>query len=39
MMWPAITKKLSTLDLYQACATFCYCQPHYFYLYEVRPSM
>jgi len=21
----------------QGCTTFCFCQPHYFYLYEVRP--
>jgi len=21
------------------CTTFCYCRPHYFYLYEVRPPM
>jgi len=25
--------------LRQACRTFCYCRPHYFYLYEVRPPM
>jgi len=23
----------------QGCTTFCYCRPHYFYLYEVRPPM
>ena len=25
--------------LCQGCTTFCYCRPHYFYLYEVRPPM
>ena len=28
---------LNCLD--QGCTTFCYCRPHYFYLYEVRPPM
>jgi len=23
----------------QGCTTFCYCRPHYSYLYEVRPPM
>jgi len=27
------------LELEQECTTFCYCRPHYFYLYEVRPPM
>jgi len=27
------------LPLHQGCTTFCYCRPHYFYLYEVRPLM
>ena len=27
------------LALHQGCTTFCYCRPHYFYLYEVRPPM
>jgi len=25
--------------LTQGCTTFCYCRPHYLYLYEVRPPM
>jgi len=25
--------------LHQGFTTFCYCRPHYFYLYEVRPPM
>jgi len=25
--------------LSQGCTTFCYCRPHYFYLYAVRPPM
>jgi len=31
-------KKVCT-DLEQGCTAFCYCRPHYFYLYEVRPPM
>jgi len=27
------------LGLDQVCTTFCYCRPHYFYSYEVRPPM
>jgi len=27
------------LPLHQGCTTFCYCRPHYFYLYEVLPPM
>jgi len=27
------------LPLHQGFTTFCYCRPHYFYLYEVRPPM
>jgi len=23
----------------QGCTTFCYCRPHCFYLYEVRPPL
>jgi len=29
----------SELPLHQGFTTFCYCRPHYFYLYEVRPPM
>jgi len=25
--------------LNQGCRTFCYCRPHYFYLYEVQPPV
>ena len=25
--------------LEQGCTASCYCRPHYFYLYEVRPPM
>jgi len=27
------------LPLHQGFTTFCYCRPHYFYLYEKRPPM
>jgi len=30
---------LPYVALDQGCTTFCYCRPHYFYLYEVRPPM
>jgi len=26
-------------DLDQGCTNFCYCRPHYFYLYEVWSPM
>jgi len=26
-------------QLQQGCTTFCYCRPHYIYLFEVRPPM
>jgi len=27
------------ISLQQGCTTFCYCRPHYSYLYEVPPPM
>jgi len=27
------------LPQHQGCTTFCYCRPHYFYLYDVRPPV